>query len=425
LPVLNRFVGKTSRVGTSAGSVRYREVLAVGEFRALLGCEALSVLGDQVARVAVALLVYARTGSALAASATFAASYLTWLLAGTLLSTYADRYPRRSVMVVCDIGRAVVFAALALSGGATALVFTLLVVGTLFAPPFEAARSAVLADILPGDSYAAGNGVINAVAQGGQAAGFLLGGALVATLGSRNALLSDAATFLLSAVALRFVLAHRPLKRDVMARPGVLVDMREGLRLVRRTPTMRWLLGMALASAAMVTAPEGLAVPIAAAHAGGPFAAGVLTAALPFGFVLGSLGVLRLPGDRQRRMLTPLTVAGGLPLLLTPLMPGVASTAALWTLAGVGASMQVVANAAYVLATPPDFRGRAFGIASTLLLGIQGVMYLLAGAVAERVDPEVVVAALAAAGLASLPGVSLLSRARQEKTQETSDVSRA
>jgi MFS family permease len=412
-------------VGTPAGSVRYREVLAVGEFRALLGCEALSVLGDQVARVAVALLVYARTGSALAASATFAASYLTWLVAGTLLSTYADRYPRRSVMVVCDIGRAVVFAGLALSGGATPLVFTLLVVGTLFAPPFEAARSAVLADILPGDSYAAGNGVINAVAQGGQAAGFLLGGALVATLGSRNALLADATTFLLSAVALRFVLAHRPLKRDVTVRPGVLVDMREGLRLVRRTPAMRWLLGMALASAAMVTAPEGLAVPIAAAHGGGPFAAGVLTAALPLGFVLGSLGVLRLPADRQRRMLTPLTVAGGLPLLLTPLMPGVASTAALWTLAGVGASMQVVANAAYVLATPPDFRGRAFGIASTLLLGIQGVVYLLAGAVAERVDPEVVVAALAAAGLASLPGVSLLSRARQEKTQESSDVSRA
>jgi MFS family permease len=328
-------------------------------------------------------------------------------------------------MVVCDIGRAVVFAGLALSGGATPLVFTLLVVGTLFAPPFEAARSAVLADILPGDSYAAGNGVINAVAQGGQAAGFLLGGALVATLGSRNALLADATTFLLSAVALRFVLAHRPLKRDVTVRPGVLVDMREGLRLVRRTPAMRWLLGMALASAAMVTAPEGLAVPIAAAHGGGPFAAGVLTAALPLGFVLGSLGVLRLPADRQRRMLTPLTVAGGLPLLLTPLMPGVASTAALWTLAGVGASMQVVANAAYVLATPPDFRGRAFGIASTLLLGIQGVVYLLAGAVAERVDPEVVVAALAAAGLASLPGVSLLSRARQEKTQESSDVSRA
>jgi MFS family permease len=412
-------------VSTPAGSARYRDVLAVGEFRALLGCEALSVLGDQVARVAVALIVYARTGSALAASATFAASYLTWLVTGTLLSTYADRYPRRTVMVVCDVGRAVVFAGLALSGGATGVVFTLLVLGTLFAPPFEAARSAVLADILRSEMYAAGNGVINAVAQAGQAAGFLLGGVLVATLGSRNALLADAGTFLLSAVALRFVLIHRPLARETTARRTVLADMRDGLNLVVRTPSMRWLLGLALVSAAMVTAPEGLAVPIAAHDHGGAFAAGVLTAALPFGFVLGSVGVLRLAQQRQLRWLTPLAVLSGLPLLLTPLMPGVAATAALWVVAGVGASMQVVANAAYVLATPPDFRGRAFGIASTLLLGIQGLVYLLAGAVAERVEPDVVVAALAGAGLLALAAVSLLSRLGQEITQETPDASRA
>jgi MFS family permease len=412
-------------VATAADRARYRDVLAVSEFRALLGCEALSVLGDQVARVAVALLVYSRTGSAFAASATFAASYLTWLFTGALLSTYADRYPRRTVMVVCDIGRAAVFAALALSGGATPVVFTLLVLGTLLAPPFEAARSAVLADILPTETYAAGNGVINAVAQGGQAAGFLLGGALVATLGGRNALLADAGTFLLSAVALRFVLAHRPLAREKTARPTVLADMRDGLRLVHRTPAMRWLLGLALVSAAMVTAPEGLAVPIAADHDGGAFAAGVLTAALPFGFVLGSLVVLRLAPDQQLRSLTPLAVLSGVPLLFTPLMPGVATTAVLWVVAGVGASMQVVANAAYVLATPPDFRGRAFGIASALLLGIQGVVYLLAGAVAERLDAEAVVAALAGLGLLALPGVSLLSRMGQKVAQETPDVSRA
>src|SRR5206468_8475005 len=142
-----------------------------------------------------------------------------------------------------------------------------------------------------------------------------------------------------------------------------------------------------LLSAAMVTAPEGLAVPIAAGHGGGAFAAGVLTASIPVGFVLGSILVLRLPEQRRLRLLTLLSLASGLPLLLTPLMPGVPAIAALWALAGVGASLQVIANAAYVLATPDELRGRAFGIASTLLLGLQGLVYLLAGAVAERIDP--------------------------------------
>jgi MFS family permease len=183
-------------------------------------------------------------------------------------------------------------------------------------------------------------------------------------------------------------------------------------------------LSVALLSAAMVTAPEGLAVPIAAQHGGAAFAAGVLTAALPVGFVVGSIVVLRLPAERRLRLLPALSVASGLPLLLTPLMPGVAAVAALWTLAGLGASLQVVANAAYVLATPGEMRGRAFGIASTLLLGIQGLVYLLAGAIAERVDPEVVVAGLAAAALLALPGVSRLSRMGQEKAQETPDASR-
>jgi MFS family permease len=416
--------GKTRAVAAGTEHVRYRDVLAVAEFRALLGCEALSVLGDQVARVAVALLVYSRTGSAFAASATFAASYLTWLVGGPLLSTFADRYARRSVMVVCDVGRAAVFAGLAFSSGATAIVLGLLVAGTLFAPPFESARSAVLADVLPGDAYAAGNGVINAVAQAGQAAGFLLGGALVATLGSRNALLVDAVTFLLSAVVLQLALKHRPLARTATTRPTLLADMVEGLTLVRRTPALRWLLSVALLSAAMVTAPEGLAVPIAAGHGGGAFAAGVLTAALPVGFVLGSLLVLRLPAARRLRLLPVLSVASGVPLLCTPLMPGVATTAALWALAGIGASLQVVANAAYVQATPDELRGRAFGIASTLLLGTQGLVYLLAGVLAEAVEPDIVVSGLAFLALVALPGVSRLSRRGQVNPQEVADVGR-
>ncbi|MCU1590004.1 MAG: major facilitator superfamily 1 [Frankiales bacterium] len=410
---------------SSTDRVRYRDVLGVAEFRALLGCEALSVLGDQVARVAVALLVYARTGSALAAAATFAVSYLTWLVGGPLLSTFADRYPRRSVMVVCDAARALVFAGLAFSGGTTAIVLGLLVAGTLFAPPFESARSALLADVLPTDAYAAGNGLINAVAQGGQAAGFLLGGALVASVGSRNALLADAGTFLLSAVALRVLLRDRPLGRTTAAMPSVLADMAEGLALVRRTPLLRWLLATALLSAAMVTAPEGLAVPIARGHHGGAFAAGVLTAALPVGFVLGSFVVLRLPEGRRLRLLPALSLVSGLPLLCTPLMPGVAATAALWAAAGAGASLQVVANAAYVQAAPVALRGRAFGIASTLLLGTQGLVYLLAGAVAEVVAPATVVAVLAGAGLLLLPAVTRLSHPRQETTQVTGDLGRA
>jgi len=87
--------------------VTYRQVLAVREFRAIAVSQGLSILGDQVARIAVALLVYARSHSALATAATYACSYLPGLLGGPLLSALADRYRRRTIMAVCDVARTI------------------------------------------------------------------------------------------------------------------------------------------------------------------------------------------------------------------------------------------------------------------------------------------------------------------------------
>ncbi|MGN6795620.1 MAG: MFS transporter, partial [Streptosporangiaceae bacterium] len=56
------------------GRARFGELLAVGEFRALWLAQIGSVLGDQLARVALTLLVYGRTHSALLAAVAFAAS---------------------------------------------------------------------------------------------------------------------------------------------------------------------------------------------------------------------------------------------------------------------------------------------------------------------------------------------------------------
>ena len=52
----------------------FRDVFAVAEFRALWAAQLLSVIGDQLARVALTVLVYDRTRSALLAAVTFVAS---------------------------------------------------------------------------------------------------------------------------------------------------------------------------------------------------------------------------------------------------------------------------------------------------------------------------------------------------------------
>lgn len=380
------------------------DVLRDREFRALLAADGLSTAGDQVARIAVALLVLERSGSAFAASATYACSYLTWLVGGPFLSAFADHYPRRRVMVVTDLLRMGLIGLLAVPGTPLWVVFAVLVLVGLLAPPFDAARSSLLADVLTGERYVVGSALLNAMSQGAQLVGFVAGGALVGALGVEGALLADAATFALSAV----LLVSRVTERWHQPAPAAAGTTRTaeavaGFALLRRTPRLRLLLGWGLLSAASVIAPEGLAVAIAEQDGRGALAAGVLTASVPAGFLVGSWLVLRLPQDRRERLF-PVMVAGScLPLLLTAVVQDVVVLSALWVLAGIGNAMQLVANASFVQEVPPHLRGRAFGVAVALLMAVQGALLLVAGALAEVAGPRVPVAVMAAAALLLVP----------------------
>src|SRR4051794_32811139 len=93
--------------------VTFGDVLANREFRAMYVAQALSVVGDQLARIAVALLVFGRSHSALLTALSYGLSYLPWIVAGPLLAGYADRLPRRSVMIFCDVVRTLLVLAIA------------------------------------------------------------------------------------------------------------------------------------------------------------------------------------------------------------------------------------------------------------------------------------------------------------------------
>ena len=177
----------------------YREVFAVPEFRPLFGTFLLSTAGDELARVALTVLVYERTSSPLLSALTFAISHFPWLIGGPFLSTLADRLPRHRVLIATDVVRALVLGLMAIPGMPLLLLLVLLLFVSLCAPPFESARSALMADVLDGDRYAVATSLTTVTLQVAQVAGFLAGGALVA-LHPSLALGIDAATFAISAL---------------------------------------------------------------------------------------------------------------------------------------------------------------------------------------------------------------------------------
>jgi MFS family permease len=418
--------------------VVFRDVFAVAEFRALWLAQILSVAGDQLARVALTVLVYDRTLSPLLAAVTYAASFVPTFVGGVTLGGLADRYPRREVMIACDLVRAVLVLVMAISGLPVPVLVVLLFAVTLAGAPFTSARAAVYPDVLLGDRYVLGNAVVLTTNQLAQVVGFAVGGTLVGFLGTGPSLIIDAVTFVVSALIVRLRTARRPAARRPAAHPaaarpadgdgdGELRSGRghgllAGTRLVLARPALRdpmlfgWL-------AAFYNAPEGIAVPLARSLGGGSVTVGAVLAAEPFGAMLGALAFSRLVApSRRMRWMGPLATAASAVLVLFAFRLGLIAVLAVLFAAGVFAAFQLAANAAFVQAAPPEYRSQAFGLAQGGMSLGQGLLMVLAGAAVDRWSPGPVIAAFGILGtLAALIIIAGRARVRSRATQPATD----
>ncbi len=256
--------------GVAPPRATFRDVFAVREFRAVWFSEILSVAGDRLALVALTLLVYDRTRSPLLTALAYASGYLPWIIGGLFLAVLADRYPRRAVMVTCDMARAVLVTAMVLPGMPVLGLAALLFATTAFAPPFDSSRAAITPGILPGDLYPLGASVTQATFLAAQVAGVAVAGAAVEVIGVRPALAIDAVTFVLSGLLILLGTRARPAAAGPeTASPWA--RTRDGCRQVfgeqglRTVVLFGWL-------AVFYTVPEGIAAPYAAGLGGGPAA---------------------------------------------------------------------------------------------------------------------------------------------------------
>ena len=312
-----------AREGAAEQAARtpFREVFAIAEFRALWLAQLLSVIGDQLARVALTVLVYDRTRSALLAAITFVASILPTFFGGVALAWLADRYPRRAVMIACDMIRAILVLDMALPKVPLPVMIALLFAVTLTGAPFNSARAAILPDVLSGDRYVTGTAVTVTTYQFALVLGFVAGGTLVAFFGTRTSLVLDAATFAASALIIRTWIRARPAAAaERHHESSRMASIFAGARLVLARPGLRTPMLFGLL-AAFYNAPEGVAAPLAGSLGGGAFAVGVILAASALGQTVGALTFSRFvaPATRLRSMgPMAVTACGILVLFFSP-----------------------------------------------------------------------------------------------------------
>ncbi|MGW7413085.1 MFS transporter [Streptomyces sp. NPDC054863] len=398
---------------------RYLSLFAVPEFRYVFVAHLLSLLGVVVSEIALTVLVYDLTSSPFLSALTFALGFLPYLVGGTLLSGIADRYPARRVLVLCDLLCAGCVAVMVWPGTPVGGLLALRCLVAAVAPIFNGTRMATLADILgDGELYVLGRSLLRIVSQSAVLAGFGVGGLLLAVVPPRGAITVTVATFLCSAILLRFGTTKRP-ARIAAQGSALLRDSLTGARLVLGNRRLRALTLLFWLPACFVVAPEALAAPYADEIGAGPAALGLMMCAMPVGHIAAELyaGSALAPRTRSRLVL-PAAGLGLVPLLLYVITPGVFWSVVVLVLAGASGAYVIGLDQWFVDELPEELRGRAMTLQTAGLMTVQGVGMALAGLAAEFFSVQVVVAGAAAVGtLCTLVLVAEVRRTHPERGQ--------
>lgn len=355
-----------------------RAPLANSEFRTVWLAEAQSVLGDQLTTVSLSLTVYHRTGSALIAAVAYALTFLPALAGGLGLSHLADRYPRRTVLVVTAAIQAVMVAVMAIPGMPLVPLCGLLVLARLAGSPANAAQNALTREIFTDDElYLRSQDIRGITTNTAQLLGLAGGGMLVTAGGPSWALAVDAATFAISAAALSRWVRPRPAAGDGNGAWHGAIRWVAGQQRLRVLLGLSWLVGLA-------TVPLGLVAPLAAEIGASKEAVGWLLAADPLGFIVGVFLMSHYVSPQARRR--GLAVLGLVPtaiLVAFIARPSLAPALVLLAAAGATGAYIVTVGATFITWVPNELRGGAGGVYRTGLRVAQGVGVAIGGVLAQ------------------------------------------
>lgn len=378
------------------------------EPRFLFGAQLISGLGDWAGRLALAVVVFQKSDSALWTAAVTVVSLVPWLGPGQLLSTFADRFGRVAVMIAADLARASLFVAMA-APLPTAGLLTLAFLAGLCVPPFTSARGAALLDVVSPDRYGKVIALFGVATQAEIVAGYALGGTVIALVGARFTLVLNALTFVVSALLVAAIRHSAAADRHAESSVG-LAGVRAGTVVWRRDPICRRALVLFVGVNMMMVLPEALVVPFADELGAPPAAVGLLAATIAVGAMV-AMSVA--PDDDDPVVLLRLAAVRALVLSLATAglfvvsirwLPSVAALALL--VSGAVDAIAVPTNQIVGARLPREGRAAAMSVAGGVQYGSQATAIAVGGALALVVGSGWVLAG-GAVGAVAVTGWSL------------------
>jgi MFS family permease len=216
-----------------------------------------SSFGTYLAAIALTVDVYDETGSGAWVAALLIADFLPIVLIGLLLGPLVDRLSRRRLMIVSDLARFGVFAALPFVNGPAAIV-ALAAVSGVATGFFLPAVYAGLPNLVPDEELTNANSLLQTVETLAWMIGPILGGVMLSVWGTSVPYVVNAVTFLVSAALVARIPEPRLRSTDSLTR-GHWRDVADGLRLVLTARPLRTVLvvwNVALIGSAAINVAE-------------------------------------------------------------------------------------------------------------------------------------------------------------------------
>ncbi|MFG2819930.1 MFS transporter [Kitasatospora sp. NPDC048365] len=386
------------------------------DFSLLLSGQLVSAVGDQAHFTALPLVVLALTGSVTQAGLVLGLGTVSFLAFGLVAGALADRWDRKTTMIWCELGRAVLAAAVAVALWCDRLTMPQLygtaVLAGILTTLFHVANTAALPSVVGPRHVSAALGLSQSAAGAVAVVGASLAGVLYA-LGRTVPFAVNAVSFAMSAASLglmrsRFQADRKADRTDVR----LTAEIRQGLGWLWRQPVIRFLTLVSAADKVRYGAGYLLIITLARQLDASPLWIGVVFSGAAVGAMAGALVsdrvTRRFPLGRiavamlwVEALMFPLYALAPTPLLLAAVAAAESLVAPVYTVAMTTHQLAI---------TPDELRGRATSAVSTLTTGALSVGTLAGGALIAVLGAEPLVW-LCAAWLLALAVLTTANRA--------------
>lgn len=362
-------------------------------FYSLAAAQTVSQIGSNMSFLAIGIYVYLQTGQATPLVLFSLFLLLPYIIVGGIGGVLADRYDRRTLMIIGDTGAALGSLALviSLSSGNFQLwhVYAAAlwqgVFSNLQRPAFEASVSQLVPE--------AQRQGANAIMQISKPTAILLASALTGVLyvaiGVIGIFFIDLISFLVAVTTTLLVRIPRPPRSqdDTKVRPSMLKEWGAGLGFLWSRRPLFILVVLGAVFGFLISSSFSLMTPYVLARTGSEVTLGIITGIMSVGGIVGAIAIGVWGGFKRRIdtiMIAMILVLIAMILFGTnqaPIVLGAALFLAMMGVSGANATLMTLLQAK----VPGDMQGRVFAIFTQLSLLLTPFGYLLIGPLADQV----------------------------------------